>query len=94
MVFLCIRQTAVNFAQWKEAFDSHIAARQAGGATAEALIWRNVDDPQEIIVLLGWRDLRQARMFRQSVSWQMAMKKMGVVGLPEVCFLEEVGYIC
>ncbi len=91
MIYLFIRQTAVNFAQWKEAFDSHRAARQAGGATAEVLIFRNVDDPHEIIILLGWCDTRQARLFCQSVSWQMVLQQMGVVGLPEVLLLEGVG---
>ena len=54
----------------------------------EALVLRNVDDPHEIIVVLGWSDLAQARTFIQSVSWQVAMQKMGVLGLPEVRFLE------
>ena len=52
---------------------------------------RNVDTPHEIVVVLGWRDLHQARTFSQSLSLQMAMKKMGVVGVPEVCFVEDVG---
>jgi hypothetical protein len=91
MIYLYIRQTVGDYARWKEAFDTHLAARQAGGATREALLLRNVDDPQEIIVLLGWRDLAQARIFSQSVSWQMALQEMGVVGLPEVCLLERVG---
>ena len=91
MITLYLRQTAVNYAQWKEAFDSHLAARQVGGATAEVLILRNGDDPEEIVVLLGWRDLRQARLYSQSVSWQMALREMGVVGVPNVWFLERVG---
>lgn len=51
---------------------------------------RNVDDPHEIIVLLGWRNLAQARTFTQLVSLQMALQKMGVIGSPEVRFLESV----
>lgn len=90
MIYLYLRQTIVNYARWKEGFDTHLPARQAGGATAEALVLRNVDNPQEIIVLLGWRDLHQARTFSQSVSLQMALKTMGVVGVPEVCFWEGV----
>lgn len=91
MITLYLRQTAVNYAQWKEAFDCHFAARQASGATGEVLILRNVDDPQEIFVLLGWRDLRQARLYTQSVSWQMALEEMDVAGVPDVFFLERVG---
>jgi hypothetical protein len=88
MIYLYVRQTVGDYARWKEVFDNHLAARQAGGATHEALVLRNIDDPQEIIVILGWRDLRQARTFSESVSLEMAMRKMGVVGLPEVRFLE------
>ena len=91
MIYLYVRQTVADYARWKEGFDTHLSARQAGGATDEAFVLRNVDDPHEIIVFLGWRDLNQARTFSHSVSLQAAMKKMGVVGLPEVCFLEDVG---
>ena len=90
MIYLFIRQTVGDEKLWKEAFDMHLAAWQAGGATAEELILRNVDDPQEIVVLLGWRDLRRARLFSQSVSWQMALREMRVVGVPEMRFLEGV----
>jgi hypothetical protein len=89
MIFIYVRQTIGNLDRCKEAFDSQLAARQAGGATAECVLLRNADDPQEIIVLMSWRDLRQARLFAQSVSWQIALQQMGVVGLPEVLFLEE-----
>jgi predicted transposase YbfD/YdcC len=41
--------------------------------------------------LVGWRDLATVRTFTQSVSLQVAMKKMGVVDAREVCFLEAVG---
>lgn len=91
MVYIHIRQRVKDYARWKEVFDNHVAARQAGGATDEAFMWRNVDDPHDITVVLGWRDLKQARMFTQSVSWQAAMQTMGVIGVPEVCFLEGVG---
>jgi hypothetical protein len=91
MIYLLLRHHITDYARWKEGFDIHLAARQAGGATDEALVLRNVDDPYEIVVVLGWRDLAQARLFTKSVSLQRAMQKMGVVGAPEVCFLEAVG---
>ena len=91
MIYLYVRQTVADYARWKEAFDIHLAARQAGGATDEALVLRNVDDPLEIVVLLGWRNLAQARSFMQSVSWQTARQNMGVVGVAEVQLLEGVG---
>lgn len=90
MIYLFIRQTVADYGRWKEVFDTHLAARQAGGATAEAFVLRNVEDPSEMIVVLGWSNLAQARLFIQSISWQQALKHMGIVGLPEVRFLERV----
>lgn len=90
MIYLYVRQTVADYARWKEGFDNELATRQAGGATRETLVLYNVDDPHEVIVLLGWCDLAQARLFAKSVSWQVALERMGVVGLPEVRFLEMV----
>jgi hypothetical protein len=88
MIYLYIRQTVKDYARWKEGFDNHIVARQAGGATDEAYVMRNVDDPNDITVVLGWRDLKEARAFSQSVSLQAAMQKVGIIGSPEIRFLE------
>jgi heme-degrading monooxygenase HmoA len=91
MIYLLLRHTVEDYGRWKEGFDKHLAARQAGGATNEVYVMRNVDDAQEIIVLLGWHDLVSVRAFTNSVSLQTALKQMGVVGVAEVRFLKEVG---
>ncbi len=88
MIYLLMRHRVADYARWKEAFDSHLAERQAGGAAAEVYVLRNLDEPTEVIVLLSWRDLAQARLFIQSVSWEMMKHKMGDAGDLEVRFLE------
>ena len=90
MNYLYVRQVVSDYAQWKEAFDMHFSAREAGGATRESLVLRDVEHPNEVIVVLGWHDLAQARLYVKSVSWQAALEQMGVVGVPEVRFLEAV----
>jgi hypothetical protein len=52
---------------------------------------RNVDNPNDITVVLGWCDLEKARAFSQSVSLQAALQKAGVTDSPEVRFLEATG---
>ena len=91
MVYLYVRHTVEDYAKWKEGFDKHAPARQAGGATDEAYVMRNVDDPNEITAILGWSDLEKARAFTQSASLKEAMQKAGVTGPPEVRFLEGAG---
>jgi hypothetical protein len=91
MIYLFLRQNVENYARWKEGFDIHAAARQVAGATDEAYVMRNVDAPNEISVILGWSDLKKARAFTQSTSLKESMQKAGVVGSPEVRFLEAAG---
>lgn len=89
MIYIFIQHGVENFARWKETFDTHLAARQAGGATEQIFAMRNVDDLNEITVLLGWLDLERARLFVQSVSLNESMQKAGVVDQAEILLLEE-----
>ncbi len=88
MVYIHVQHTVEDYAKWKEGFDTHAAARQAAGATDEAYVMCNVDNPNEITVVLGWSDLEKARAFTQSASLKEAMQKAGVTGPPDVRFLE------
>ncbi len=88
MIYLYFRQIVEDYARWKEGFDNHVAARQAGGATGETYVMRNVDDPNDITVVLGWSDLAKAIAFTRSISLQEAIQKAGVIGSPEIRFLE------
>lgn len=90
MIYLFIRHTIGDYQQWKESFDIHLAARQAGGATGEVYLLHSVDLPNDVAVILGWHTLHQAISYSMSVSWQMAFRQMGLVGVPEVRFLERV----
>ena len=91
MVYIHIRHRLEDYARWREGYDNHAPARQAGGAVGEAQVMRNVEDPNEVILLLGWSDLQKARAFIQSVSLKEAMQKAGVQGSPEIRLLEAAG---
>jgi hypothetical protein len=91
VIYLYVRQTVEDYARWKEGFDNHASARQAGGATDEGNVMRDVGAPNNITVILGWSDLEKARAFTQSVSLKEAMQKAGVISPPEIRFLETVG---
>lgn len=90
MIYLYIRQTVEEDMLWKEEFDIHFSARQAGGATHDMLVLHHVNDSCDIVLLLGWRNLAQAQTFVDSVSWQMSICKMGLVEEPEVWLLEKI----
>ena len=90
MIYIYVRHTVEDYARWKEGFDNHAGARQAAGATDEVYVMRNLDNPNEITVFLGWSDLDKARAFTQSASLKEAMKNAGITSPPEVSFWETV----
>lgn len=91
MVYIYVRQSVEDYAKWREVYDNHAAARQASGATDEANVMRDVGDPNNITVILGWSDLEKAKAFTQSASLKEAMQKAGLSGPPEIRFLEAAG---
>jgi heme-degrading monooxygenase HmoA len=91
MTYIYVRQNVEDYAKWKEGFDKHAAARQAGGATDEVYVMHDVEDPNEVTVILGWNDVAKARAFTQSSSLKEAMQKAGVTGPPEIRFLKAAG---
>ncbi len=89
MPYLIIRHKVEDYAKWKPLFDEHGAARQAGGSRGGQL-FRNANDPNELIIFFEWDDLEKARQFVQSEDLRQAMQRAGVVDQPDIYFLEAV----
>ena len=53
-------------------------------------LFRNADDPNEILLLLAWDDLERARLFADSDDLHEAMTRAGVTDRPDIWFLENV----
>jgi heme-degrading monooxygenase HmoA len=50
---------------------------------------QSVDDPREVTIFLDWDSLERARRFAASDDLKQTMQKAGVVGDPDVRFLED-----
>lgn len=85
---ILIRHKVQDYAAWKLAFDEHGTARQAAGSKGGHL-FRNSDDPNELIAIFEWDDLDKARRFVQSDDLRQAMERAGVADEPDVYFLDE-----
>ena len=86
---LLIRHKVADYEKWKPVFDAHAPIRKAGGVTSGRL-FRNADDPSEILTLFEIGDLEPARRFTQSDDLWKAMQEAGVVDKPDFYFLEEL----
>ena len=76
-----------DFSKWKPAYEAHLPARQNAGLR-ELHLLRNVDDPNEVIVLLEAEDLQRAKDFTAAPDLRETMQAAGVADRPDIYFLE------
>lgn len=88
MPYVIYKIKVADYARWKPIFDADGANRQAGGSKGGQL-FRSADDPNELVVLFEW-DLEQARQYSQREELRAKMQEAGVLGPPEIYFLEEI----
>ena len=89
MVHVLVRHKVADYNRWKEAFDSHLNVRKRAGEIGFRL-FHSAEDPRDLFLLLDWQSMDEARKFMNSDELRNAMEKAGVVGAPEVQFLEDV----
>ena len=89
MSYMLVRHKIQDYAKWKPVFDEHGATRKTSGSKGGHL-FRNADNPNELIILFEWDDLKKARQLVQSEDLRKAMERAGVSDKPDIFFLEEV----
>jgi hypothetical protein len=88
MPALFIRHRVANYATWKREFDDQESTRWSNGCRG-GQVFRNADDPGEMLILLTWDDLVRARLYSQSDELLESMKRAGVTEDPDMWFLEQ-----
>jgi len=89
MAYLLVRHAVKDYAQWRSVFDNNESLRAAGGAKA-ARVFQSAADPNQIVTLIEWDQIDNARRFAASEDLRKAMEQAGVVGPPDVLLVEEV----
>lgn len=89
MTYLLVRHKNKDYAKWKKVFDEHSATRRASGSKG-ARLFRNADNPNEMVLIFEWDSLEKAKKFAQSEELKKTMEQAGVIDKPDVYFLEEV----
>lgn len=89
MPYLLVRHKITDYQHWKSAFDQHGATRKASGSKRGVLL-RNIQDPNELVIIVEFEDLSQARQFAHSDDLQKKMREAGVIDQPNIYFLEEI----
>ena len=89
MPFAMIRHQVKDFDQWKSVFDANAGWRKEQGET-HYYVFRDVDHPDTIIVLLDFANMETAKRFMQLPSLQEKMMQSGVTGDLQITFVEEM----
>ena len=88
-MYLFVRHRVMDFTRWKNAFDEGRMERLRAGMTSEQL-FRSEDDLNDVLILHGWDSSERARKFVHAADLQEKIEMAGVMGMPEIVFLDEV----
>jgi len=88
MIHVLVHHKVADFNRWKESFDSHLNTRMHAGELGFRL-FQNVDDPRDVTLLLDWDTVQNARKFIGSDELRSRMQQAGVVGVPDVQYVED-----
>ena len=88
MASMLIQHQVKDYAAWKKVFDSAIDLRTSNGGLS-AQVYRDASDPNKVTTINKWNSLANAQKFAHSPELKAAMEKAGVVGAPNISFLNE-----
>lgn len=89
MTFVLVIHRVEDYAKWKPIYDEDGEVRKAKGSKGASVL-RNVRDPNHLVVITEWEDLKAAKNFVESDDLKNVMLKAGVVGRPAVFYLDEI----
>jgi hypothetical protein len=85
MTTLFVRHTVSDYQAWRKGYESVAPMQKAHGVTAEA-VYQAIDNPNDVTVTHDFVTPAQAKAFAESPDLREAMKRAGVVGVPNIWF--------
>jgi len=85
---MLVRNSVQDYEAWKSVFESAIDMRRRNGEKSYQIL-REGNGSSELIALFQWDNLDNARRYAASPELKEAMQRAGVIGKPEILFLEE-----
>ena len=90
MQYVLVIHKVEDYEKWKSIYDENTDARTDNGSKG-AHVLRNADNPNEVVILFEWDNLDNARKFYESQDLKDKMQGAGVMGKPEIRFLDGIG---
>jgi heme-degrading monooxygenase HmoA len=88
MAYMLVRHNVQDYEAWKSVFDSVSDLRRRNGERSYQIL-REENGSNSLVALFEWDNLDNARKYAASSELKEAMQRAGVIGKPEISFLEE-----
>jgi len=88
MPYILVRHKVKDYDTWKVGYDEHGTTRKSAGCKG-TVVFRTDDDSNNVVILLEWDTLENARKFAQSDNLRETMQRVGVMDMPDIYFLNE-----
>lgn len=88
MANILVHYKVEDYNKWKPIYDGNASFRSQMGAKS-GKVFHSVDNPNEIFIFFEWDNIENAKKFSQSDNLREAMMNAGVIGMPNIHFLEE-----
>jgi len=89
MIYLLVHHEVADYPAWKASFDSALDWRSRHGERS-CRIFRGVQNPNELTLLLEWENFEKAQAFIGSDELKARMAKAGVKTAPRVDYMTEM----
>ena len=89
MTNLLVHHKVEDYNKWKPFFDEHSSFRAQMGSRG-GRVFRSADDPNDLFILFEWDNMDNAKKFTGSDNLKGVMKNAGVLGMPDIYFIEEI----
>jgi uncharacterized protein (DUF1330 family) len=86
MTYLLVRHTVQDYSKWKPVFDHDGKNREAAGSKGSQ-VFQDINKPNEVTVIMEFENAENAEKMVESDDLHKAMHSAGVLGKPEVSFL-------
>ena len=90
MAWVLVRHQVADYDRWRPVFDGPGTILRGDGGCRGGHVFRTPDDPNDIVVLLEWDSPETLRQFMASPELKEAMQASGVIGEPQILFLDEL----
>lgn len=87
MVYIIAKLKLKSFDKWKPVFNERSSVRRESGSK-EARLFRNSNDPNEVMILFEWDNMENAANYLESEALKETLKKVGATFT--ITYLDEV----